>query len=227
MKTKAYAYLRVSSEQQAKDGKDGFPRQEEAVRAYAKAHNIEIVEIYREPWTGKEENRPMLDEMMVSLELNGHGIQTVLIERLDRLARSIMTQEIIVADFQSKGYELISAKEGNDLQSNDPDREMYRVILGAFNQYERKKVVNRLRLARERKKRLTGKCEGRKSYQEEDPDLVRYIKRLRRKPKYRKRRTNQQIADLLNEKGILTMQGKKWTQFRVQQVINPTKKKKS
>ncbi len=222
MKTKAFAYLRVSSEQQAKDEKDGFPRQEKVIKEYAAANNLEIVQIYREPWTGKEENRPQLDEMMVSLQLNGHGIRTVIIERLDRLARSVMTQEIIVADIHTGGYELISAKEGKDLQSDDLDRTLFRQMMGAFNEYDRKKIVNRLRLGRERKKRLTGKGSGRKSYHEENPEIIAYIRQLRRKPKYRKQMTYKQIADRLNDEGYKTLDGKAWTLHRVNQVMNCT-----
>ena len=44
--TKAHAYLRVSGKGQV-DG-DGFPRQLKAIREYAAAHDIKIVNVYRE-----------------------------------------------------------------------------------------------------------------------------------------------------------------------------------
>jgi hypothetical protein len=45
-------------------------------------------------------------------------------------------------------------------------------------------TVAKLRGARERKRRDTGKCEGRKSHAESNPELVALVKRLRRqKPK--------------------------------------------
>ena len=220
MKTKAYAYLRVSSEGQAKDNKDGFPRQEQAIREYAKANNIQVMQVFSEPWTGREDSRPQLDEMMVSLDLNGHGVRTVIIERLDRLARSIITQEIIVADIVKGGYNLISTKEGQDLQSNDPDRVMYRQIIGVFNEYERAKLVNRLRLARLRKRKLTGKCEGRLSYSEtfEGREIILRVRALRRKPVNRRTRSYQQIADILNAEGMTTLEGRPFTLHQVRRI---------
>ena len=92
METKAFAYLRVSGRGQV-DG-DGFTRQLTAIKKYAAANNIKIVSVFREKgicgatdW----EERPAFSEMMGILLTN--GIKTVLVERLDRLARDLMVQE--------------------------------------------------------------------------------------------------------------------------------------
>ena len=53
--------------------------------------------------------------MMVALEENGHGAKTVIIERIDRLARDLMVQEAIIADLRKKGFELVSVHDGDDL----------------------------------------------------------------------------------------------------------------
>ena len=55
-------------------------------------------------------------------------------------------------------------------------------IAGAFHEYEKARLVAKLKAAaRERKRAAVGKCEGRKSWAEINPKLVREAKRLRRR----------------------------------------------
>ncbi len=216
---KAIGYLRISDVSQSKG--DGYTRQETAIRAYAEAHDIDIVNIYREQWTGTEDNRPALAEMMLAMEHNHTGVKTVIIERLDRLARDLMIQEAIVRDFQAKQFTLISAEEGPDLLDDNPTRKFIRQVLGATHEFDKSMVVAKLRAARDRKRAKTGRCEGRQGYSatEEGRTLVRHVKTLYRKPKYGRRPTLQQIADRLNEEGVKTLDGKRWTLHRVRDIV--------
>lgn len=52
-----------------------------------------------------------------------------------------------------------------------------RQIAGSFAQYEKTRLVAKLRTARERRRATTGKCEARKSWSEINPELVRQAKR--------------------------------------------------
>jgi DNA invertase Pin-like site-specific DNA recombinase len=179
---KAFAYLRVSGKGQVQG--DGFPRQETAIRDYAKANGIEVMKTYREKGvSGTLEHRPALADMLMDLEENGHGVKTILIEKVDRLARDLMVQGAIIGDLRGKGFNLISVLEGDDLLSNDPTRTLVRQVLGAIAQYDKQMTVLKLRAARERKKARTGKCEGWKSLAEVAPEVLAELKRLRRKPK--------------------------------------------
>ena len=70
--TKAFAYLRVSGKGQV-DG-DGFTRQLEAIKRYAKAHDVKIAGVFREEGvsgTKDLENRAALLELMTALHSNG------------------------------------------------------------------------------------------------------------------------------------------------------------
>lgn len=214
---KACAYLRVSGQGQL-DG-DGFARQEKAARDYAKAHGIEIVGVFREEGvSGTKEERPALARMLVDLEENGHGIKTVIIERLDRLARDLMVQEAIIRDFQKNGFDLISATEGADLLAEDPTRKLVRQVFGAIAEYDKEITVLKLRAARERKRAKVGKCEGRKSIKEVNPETLALIKTLRRKPRGGTRKTYPKIAAELNAAGHTTVSGKPFTAGNVQQI---------
>ncbi len=207
---RAFGYVRVSGKGQV-DG-DGPERQELAIREYAKAHGLEVVEVFMDGGvSGTVEDRPALADMMVSLEQNGHGIKTVIIEKLDRLARDLMVQEGIIRDFQQHGIELISAIEGADLLSNDPTRKLVRQVLGAIAEYDKQMLVLKLRAARRRVKARQGKCEGRKSTQELNPGIIAEIGMLRRLNKAGKRRPWNEVAEALNARGHKTATGKPWT----------------
>jgi len=142
---------------------------------------------------------------------------TIIIQKLDRLARDLTVQEIIVQDIQKKGLHLVSVQEGPDLASDDPTRTMVRQIMGAVSQYEKTMIVQKLKIARERVKARDGKCEGRKSYEETDPQLIALLRGLYRKPRGGKRASCVQIARELNNRGIKTRYGK---QFSPQHVNN-------
>lgn len=211
---KCFGYLRVSSQGQV--GGDGLVRQEETIRQYAQAQGYEIVDWYKdEGVSGTIESRPALAAMLVNLEQNGHGIQTIIIEKLDRLARDLMVQEAIINDFRKGGFKLLSAHEGPDLAADDPTRKLVRQVMGAIAEYEKTMIVLKLKAARDRKKAKTGKCEGRKGYAEAMPDVIDLIKQLRRKPQTGRRRTWQQIADELNRQGKTTISGKPWSMQNV------------
>ena len=58
---------------------------------------------------------------------------------------------------------------------------MMRQVAGAFAEYEKTRLVSKLRVARERRRAANGKCEGRKSHAELRPEVVALAKQLRRK----------------------------------------------
>lgn len=220
-KEQVFAYLRVSDVSQAKDNRDGFPRQLAAIQTYCNANNMEVAGVFKEDISGTEEHRPIFASMMLSLESNGHGIKTVIIEKYSRLARKLMLQEVIFEDFRKKGFSIISATEGADTSCDDPTREAFRQMLGVFSQWEKSMIVLKLRAARDRKRLKTGHCEGRKGYRNvENLATLERIKDLRKKPRGGKRLTWQQIADELNSQNLTTIDGKPWSLHRVYQVFH-------
>src|SRR4030042_4910906 len=120
---KCFAYLCVSDPLQVK--KDGFTRQEKTIKDYVKAHKLEIVSVFREKGvSGTRADRPTLAQLIISLEKNHHGVKTVIIEKLDRLASDLMVQEAILRDFRNGGFNIISELEGADLCGNDATRKL-------------------------------------------------------------------------------------------------------
>ena len=107
-KKKALTYLRVSGRGQINKG--GFPRQRETIRKYAKAHTLEIVGEYRDEGvsgTKELEHRQGLAALLDHIEAN--GVQVVLVECADRLARDLMVSEVILGQFRDLGVSVIAA----------------------------------------------------------------------------------------------------------------------
>jgi hypothetical protein len=74
--------------------------------------------------------------------------------------------------------------------------------------------VRKLRVARERQRAATGKCEGRQSYAEAKPDTVALVKELRaQRLSYRK------IAAELAQRGHLTAGGKPYVASAIQSML--------
>jgi len=215
---KVFAYIRVSSQAQAKTDKDGFERQKQAIEKYATANNLQIVEHFYEDHTGTDQHRPELARLMVSLEEEGQEVKTVLIEKLDRLARELMIQEAIIKDFVKNDFNIISAIEGKDLSADDATRKLVRQVMGAFSEYEKTMLVAKLWAAKERKRIKTGKyAGGRMNYNESEKgrEIIRLIRKLRRRKNGSRQWTWQQIADYLNENNIFTLNGQKWSLHNV------------
>lgn len=212
--TKAFAYLRVSGRGQLEG--DGFPRQRVAIKAYATAHDYRLIREFREEGVcGAIEtmNRPAWSEMMGALHSN--GVKTIVIERLDRLARDLIVQESAIADLQEHGFTLISVAEP-DLMASDPSRVIMRQIMGSIAEYDKNMIVLKLRGARIRKRAAEGRCEGRKPFGER-PDEQSAIARMR---DLRDEGLGfDRIAQRLNSEGVPTRTGKPWHGFTVNRIL--------
>jgi hypothetical protein len=84
---------------------------------------------------------------------------------------------------------------------------MMRQIVGAFHEYEKARLVAKLRGARERRRLTVGKCEGRKSWSEINPELVREAKRPRRRSPKGHQRSLREVANELGKLGYRDERG--------------------
>ena len=220
-KTPALSYLRVSGKGQVEG--DGFDRQRDAITRFASRNGFELVDEYRdEGVSGTKElaDRPGLAALLDRLDSN--GVRVVLIERADRLARDLMVNEVIVNQFTRIGAGCLTA-DGADLTTadGDPTRTLIRQVLGAVAQFEKSVVVLKLRAARERIRRRTGRCEGRKPFgvRPAEAVVVERIRQLRRKPNGKPRLSVAAIAERLNAEGVPTRQGGPWRPSTVYAIL--------
>jgi len=147
--------------------------------------------------------------------LHSNGVRTIIIERLDRLARDLMVQEATIADLQKHGFTLVSVAEP-DLMAGDPTRILMRQLMGAVAQYDKSQIVLKLRGARMRMRAKEGRCEGRKPYGFYDGESA-VIERMNAL-----RATGlgfDRIAAQLNLEGLKTRTGARWHGLVVNRIL--------
>lgn len=208
---KAFGYLRVSGKSQV-DG-DGFPRQKAAITKWAKEHGYRIVRWFAEKGvSGTLEHREELDAMLVALMSN--GVDTVVVEKLDRLSRDLRIQENLIHEYFTNRFVLVSTCEP-DLGSDDPNRVFMRQIFGAVAQLDKSNIVLKLRAARQRTKLKTGRCEGRMPYgfREGEQQIIDRIK-----AEHARGKNYEQIAKALNGEQIRPRTGQ-WYPANVRKIV--------
>lgn len=155
-----FGYLRVSSRGQITG--DGFDRQRETILKYCEAKNWRVVRWFTDggiSGTVDATDRAAFAEM---LNLIGPATcKTVVVERADRLARDLIVSELACQDIREAGGEIYEAASDTELTtSDDPTRILIRQVLGALSQWNKNVTVKRLKAARDRIRKETGRCEG-------------------------------------------------------------------
>lgn len=143
---KTVAYIRVSTLEQAKDGYS-IKAQEEKIRAYSKAKDLDLIDIYIDDgYTGSNLDRPAIKRMLSSL----NNIDCVLVYKLDRLSRSQKEILYLVEDvFMKRDIDFISINETFDT-STAYGRAMIG-MLAVFSQLERENIIQRTVLGKEQR----------------------------------------------------------------------------
>jgi DNA invertase Pin-like site-specific DNA recombinase len=145
----AFGYSRVSSLEQLQGS--GLNRQAQIIRSYCKQNKLHLVKIYEEKGvSGTIKNRPAFSELISSCQLE--GVQTVIIESLDRLARELQVQLHLTTWIGSKSIQLISAQTGENISKallDDPMRKALVQIQGVFAELEKELLVKRMEKGRQ------------------------------------------------------------------------------
>ena len=219
---RAIGYLRVSGQDQAENGA-GLPIQRQAITAFCQREKIELAGIAEDAGvSGAIADRPGL--VAVEQGIASGEVQAVIVHRLDRLARDLLVQERLLADWTSRGVKLLSVLEPN-LGEDSPERKFVRQLLGAVAELDKARVVARLRWGRQAKARRGGFSGGQVAtgYKLEgghlvvDPEEARTVKRIAAMK--RKGATAYAIAKVLNGEGIPTKRGKRWTPAGVTRLL--------
>ena len=167
---RAIGYIRVSGKSQV-DG-DGFDRQRVAIEVFCRENKVEMQSIsFEEGVSGTVEgmDRPQFSTVVEHIEANP-TVDCIVVERLDRLARDLMVQELLLRECRERGIKVFAVDQGrlDDMADDggDPTRVLIRQVMGAIAQWEKSQIVKKLGSARARVKAKTGRCEGRKPFGE-------------------------------------------------------------
>jgi DNA invertase Pin-like site-specific DNA recombinase len=216
----AVAYTRTSSAANVGADKDSEKRQRLAIESFARRAGFNLVcEFTDAAVSGADPIEARRGFTALLDRIEGNNVKTVIVEDASRFARELMTQELGILTLINRGVRVLTVS-GDDLtDSSDPSRVMMRQIAGAFHQYEKARLVAKLKAARQRKKERAGKCEGRKSWIEVNPELVREARRLRRRsPKGRQRSLREVAAELANL-GYVNERGVRFSASSVQSML--------
>jgi len=225
----AYAYTRVSGRGQLEGS--GLERQQEEINRFAKESGYLIKQTFKEEGisgTTTETERPAFQQMVFSILRN--GVNHIIVESLDRLARDLQVQLQLCTYIASKEITLICAGTGENITQailEDPMRKAMVQIQGVFAELDKSLVVRKLKNGRIKARQdsetrtLSGKkkCEGRKSLRESSPDLLKEARKLYRKPPKGKRRTLEEIGLALFEIGYQTSKGNPYAPAQVKRLI--------
>ena len=145
------AYLRVSTERQAKDGL-GLEVQLDAVQKVAGADVV----VYRdEGLSGDRADRPGL---LAALEALSEG-DVLVVARLDRLARSVYLSAWIQKEVKKRGARILSCA-GEGSEGDDPTSQLMVNIICAFAEFEKAQIVAKLAAGRAKARKLGRKMGG-------------------------------------------------------------------
>ncbi len=124
------------------------------LRDYAQAREIEVVEEFVDYATGTTEDRSHYRRLFEAVRKG--RVNTVLVWRYDRFARS--TQALINAlkEFQSRGVDFISYQEGID--TSTPQGEMVFTIMASLAQFESSLISDRVKAGMARAKAQGKRC---------------------------------------------------------------------
>ena len=102
---KAILYCRVSSDEQAKGC--SLDHQESELRQWCQRNNIEVEAVFREDYSAKTMNRPVLKKIVAQYCKKNSGVDYFLVLRWNRFSRNILD-----------GYELIAKMKKYDIEVN-------------------------------------------------------------------------------------------------------------
>ena len=130
-------YARVSTDNQCHDS------QLDEVRGYCKRRGWVVAEEITDVASGGKCSREGLDRLMVQIRRGKVG--TVVVFRLDRLARSLSHLAQMLGEFQQHQTALVCPGQGIDTSNTNPAAQLQVNILAAVAQFERELIVERIK----------------------------------------------------------------------------------
>lgn len=210
-KTKVAIYVRVSTQEQAKEGYS-IQEQIDRLTKYCEAMGWEIVKVYTDPgFSGADTNRPGLQSMLKVVRRG--KTDKVVVYKLDRLSRSQKdTLNLIEDEFLKNGVDFVSMSENFD--TSTPFGRAIVGILAVFAQLEREQIKERMAMGKEARAK-EGKWNGGQNsplgYDLVQGELIiNAFEALQVKEMFELASQNvssYKIADIFNEKGYNTRYG--------------------
>lgn len=206
----ALAYLRVSTEEQAKDGAS-LEAQRALLIAEAQRRGWDVEAVVDDGYSAKSvEGRPGLVDALGRLDDGDADVLLAL--RVDRLSRSVSDFAQLMARSRSRGWDLVACDLGID--TSTPHGGLMAHVLASVAEYERRVIGVRTREGMEQRRR-EGVHVGRPPTL--DPQVVARIVQLKADGE-----NLSEIARILVADGVPTARGGEWRASTVKAVLGST-----
>lgn len=225
-KKRAALYVRVSTEEQAKEGVS-IDEQLQKLRHFAKYKGWDIWnEFIDDGWSGKDDNRPALRRLMQ--EARDKHVDMVAVTKLDRFMRNTRLLLNYVDDLKNLGIGFAAGDDNIDT-TDGKTGDLMLTILAAVAQWERERIGERIKDARRFSKGQGRWLMGRTLYGyrwnkeaqrfELVEDEAKIVKMIYDWYTSKKDLGMMKIADKLNDAGYRTRTGKHWREALVKYVL--------
>ena len=128
IKRKVAIYVRVSTEDQRKDGFSLQAQKRQLLSLIDSNSNFELYKVYEEVGSGGDLNRPVLKELLSDMEESKFDV--VLVWKIDRLSRSLQNLLSVFQKCSEKNVVFMSAQENLDFSG--PMGQLIFQIFGSF-----------------------------------------------------------------------------------------------
>ena len=168
MKDKCFGLVRVSSENQ--ENNTSLNNQRQSIKKYCKYHDIQLVEVVEEVYSGYKNDRDSIQYLKDKVESG--ECDSIIIYRVDRIMRSFSEGVVFIKFLMDNDVSIISVSE--ELNTKSTSGKFYINLLLSLSELERNTIVERLKIGRmnnfKNKKRHSGRvCFG---YEKSENGLV-------------------------------------------------------
>ena len=194
----AVGYCRVSTTEQSESGA-GLAHQKQRIEQEAEHRGWTLLDVHADALSGGS----MVDRTGLELALDdvsSHRADVLIVEKLDRLSRSLLDFASLMERSRSEGWSLVALDLG--LDTSTPQGEMMAAVLATFAQFERRLISQRTIDALAIKKAQGIHLGRRFSIPEDVFERISIM--------HSEGANYQRIADRLNHDGVPTSRGGTW-----------------
>jgi len=227
---KCFGICRVSTESQSNN--TSLEHQKESILKYCDYHNLELVDVIEEVYTGTTSNRDSLN--MIKDLVDRDECDTIILYRLDRLMRSFSEGVVFIKYLLDHNVKIISTTE--DINTDTISGKFFVNMILNLSELERNTIVDRLENGRlnkfKNKLRSSGRiCFGYKKNETgeividtNESKIVQYIFKKYsqlKKMNLTKTKMTQRILKLLKSRNF-RYKGREFQSYHIRQIIQNT-----
>lgn len=222
---KAIGYVRVSTEEQSKDGKFGIEVQTEGIKNYCRENNIFLQKIVVEKGSGAKE-RPLMNELVFGADTTNPPFDLIVVFKNDRIARDMKLFFYYKYVLEKKCIKLECVQDQFSNGIEAPIANLYDSMMQFVAEQERKNITMRTSSGRIAKAKKGGYAGGNIPYGYEAIEHKLEINQSEAKvvklifETYDNTDKVSESVKAVNELGYVSRNGKEFSYFTVRSILS-------